>query len=84
MDGMGRMNRCLLVVEAARTDVADAVYDLECTGRKVCKTVQAVEDTDKQVGQGYHLVAAAGSGCCCRGGIDSSCSIRRVKRCDDS
>lgn len=83
MDGMGRMNRCLMVVEAARTDVAGAACDLACKGRKVCRTVQVVADRGTQVGQDYHLGVAAGTGCCCMGGTDSSYSVRRVKRCDD-
>jgi len=83
MDGMGRMNRCLLVVEAVHTDVVGAASDLASTDRKVCKTEQGVEDTDRQAGLGYHLEVVAGTGCCCMGDIDSSCSVRRVRRCDD-
>jgi hypothetical protein len=80
---MGRMNRYSMLVEAARTDVAVVACDLGCMGRKVCKTGPGVEDKDKQVELGCHLEVAEGTGCCCMEGIDSSCSVRRVKRCDD-
>ena len=80
---MGRKNRCLMVVEAARTDAAGAARDLACMDRKVCKTGQGVADTDRQVVLDCHFEVAAGTGCCCTGGTDSSCRVRRVKKCDD-